>query len=645
VNLDELTPSPVTFTPYHKGHTSRNAATLPFVAWDGEGITPEGERRQNYVLFGNSLGYMVSGDKLTTAQCLNLIIDSARENPGAIHVGFSFSYDVEMILTDVPPSVMQILYRKGYCMYGGYRIEYKRGKWFQISRRVGEDKISARIWDVWGFFQCSFVDALRDNLPSISAEDLQRIEDGKAGRSQFGYSDLMSGRMIDYMRAELMYLVQMMTTLRTRLYDADLKIRQWHGPGAIASYAMKKNNMRDAMCLPPEPVNNAAQFAFFGGRFELFQIGYERNPVYAYDIRSAYPSGMALLPNLRTGSWRHFPDGVSQIARFGVYRIVYTNRVVNTVRPHPYPYRNNRHLISYPNIVQGWYWSPEAQMALSIPDARIVEAWVFEDDGTFPFSWIPEVYDRRAQWKREGNPSQMALKLLLNSMFGKTAQRVGWERTGTAPNWHQLEWAGYITSHARAKLFRAMIEAHAEDALLGVETDGIFTRSPLNLEIGEGLGQWESERYDGMIYLQSGFYHKRAGEKWVNKYRGFDKASVNVEDSVRALAQWRPWENSGVLSGTTTRFATMGTWLTSTTDRRNVWSTEARSLVLGGDGKRKHDPEHCRACIDRHSPLERMHDLVVSEPLGGNSVPHHLPWKATTQPNTYRQTISEDEHA
>jgi len=639
-----LTASPVKFTPYHKGHTSRNAAYLPFVAWDGEGITPEGEARQNYVLFGNSLGYMVSADRLSTAQCLRLIIDTAQENPGAIHVGFSFSYDVEMLLADVPPKVMQILYSKGYCMYSGYRIEYKKGKWFQITKRVDDAKVSARIWDVWGFFQCSFVAALKDNLPSISADDLARIEAGKAGRSQFTYSELASGEMIDYMKAELQYLVEMMTTLRTRLYDADLRIRQWHGPGAIASFAMKQNNMKKAMAEPPAEVNNAAQYAFAGGRFELFQIGYEREKVYAYDIRSAYPSGMALLPNLRTGTWRHYPNGTRKVARFGIYRIVYTNRVVNTVRPHPYYYRDNRHLISYPNIVQGWYWSPEAAMALSIPDAQILEAYVFEDDGTYPFDWVAEAYDRRAEWKRAGNPSQMALKLMLNSMFGKTAQRVGWERTGSAPTWHQLEWAGFITSHARAKLFRAMIEAHSKDALLGVETDGIFTRAPLDLDIGEGLGQWECEEYDGMIYLQSGFYHKQRGDSWVNKYRGFDKASVGVSDSISALTAWNPWESTGgLLVGTTTRFTTMGTWLTSSDNSRNVWSTSPRTLTLGGDGKRRHDSEHCRACADKISPMERMHDLIVSEPLGGNSVPHHLPWKATDTPNTYRDTISEDE--
>lgn len=640
MNLDDLTPSPRPFVPYHKGHTSRNAATLPFVAWDGEGITPENQRRQNFVLFGNSLGYAVRADRLPTLDCLALILTTAREHPNSIHVGFSFSYDAEMILADVPAKTMTILYRKGYVVYSGYRIEYKRGKWLQITKRVGDAKVSCRIWDVWAFFSTSFVQAVREYLPDY---DVTALAADKAGRGAFRYEEL-DDRIVPYWREELRLTVLLMNTLRERLYAAGLKIRQWHGPGAISSYSLRTRGMAAAMCKVPVEVSRASQFAFAGGRFELFQIGCERRKVYAYDIRSAYPAAMVSLPNLATGEWRRV-ERPGRIARFGVYRIAYTNRVVNSVRPHPFYYRSPQHLISYPNIVQGWYWSPEACLAASIPDAAILEGWEYDEDGSRPFAWIEDVYEQRAQWKREGNPSQVALKLLLNSMYGKMAQRVGWERTGDAPTWHQLEWAGYTTSHARARLFRAMLEAHSRDALLGVETDGIFTREPLDLDLGQGLGQWECDQYDEMIYLQSGFYHKHADGEWSSKYRGFDKGSVTVEDTLSVISQWKPWENDGIIHGTTTRFPTMGQWLSRNDDVRNVWTTEPRSLRLGGDGKRHHDPEHCRACEQRISPLDMPHDLIVSDPLGGNSTPHHLPWIPTDLPNDYRDNLRADEHA
>src|SRR5690606_12960194 len=102
-----------------------------------------------------------------------------------------------------------------------------------------------------------------------------------------------------------------------------------------------------------------------------------------------------------------------------------------------------RSAVHFPNVVEGWYWSPEANLAQYLGGyAEILEGWEFESDGTTPFEWVGDVYQTRAQWKQEGNPSQIALKLLMNSMYGKFAQRVGFKGS-SSPTWHQLEWAGW----------------------------------------------------------------------------------------------------------------------------------------------------------------------------------------------------------
>lgn len=633
----------VTFAPYHHGGTPRRRepAIHPFVAWDGEGITPDDERQQNYVLFGNSLGYKVVARKLGTTECLKIIIDTERENPDVIHVGFSFSYDVEMILCDLSPRHLNILRQKGFVLWHGYRVEYKRSKWFQVTKAVNGERYTARIWDVWGFFQCSFVKALKDNL-TLPTDELKRIEDGKAGRAQFAYDDLDSGMMVDYWQAELRYTVEMMNALRERLYAADLKIRQWHGPGAIASYAYRSYGMAKAMDREiPDSVNEAAQYAYAGGRFELFRVGHHPDKVYSYDIRSAYPSGIVQLPSLSEGKWEHNPaPRADSLARFGVYRIRFASPALLTSKPMPFFYRDPRYAIHFPNVVEGWYWTPEAEFCSMLGrDAEIIEGWEFDEDGTRPFAWVNDVYETRAQWKREGNASQMALKLLLNSLYGKMAQRIGWERTGEAPKWHQLEWAGYVTSFARAKIFRAMLQASSKRALIGVETDGIFSAAPLDLDLGPSLGQWEADEFDAMIYLQSGFYFKRNGDEWSAKYRGFDKGSVSHEDAMRVLREWEPWKGGkGILVGTTTRFSTMGTYINSdfADQLRNRWATAERKLSIGGDGKRIHRSNACPQCRDKISLADAMHTTTVSYPIGGFSTKHSLPWLHATDPNPYR---------
>lgn len=642
MNLADIVAEKSAFTPYHRGRTVRDPMDKHFIAWDGEGITPPGEKRQNYVLFGNSAGYKVMSTRLTTKECLSLIIDTELANKNAIHVGFAFSYDAEMILADLPLKSLSILRSRGNVYYGDYRIEFRPGKWFQVTDR--ESKVSARIWDVWGFFQSSFLAAVKE-YTSISAEEYERLAAGKGGRSTFTYDELES--IEKYWRLELSLTVDMMNDLRRRLFTAGYVISHWHGPAAIATKAFTMNGTRKVMDKNvSEEVNTAARYAYAGGRFELFQLGYHRGDVYAYDIRSAYPSAIRHLPNLATGEWRHV-DSPKRVARFGVYRISFANPQILTTAPQPFFYRDAQSAIHFPNVMQGWVWSPEAKIALSV-GATIHEGWEFDDDGSYPFSWVEDVYNTRAQWKREGNPSQMALKLLLNSLYGKMAQRVGWEKTGKAPTWHQYEWAGFVTSHARSQIYKAMLQAHSKGALLGVETDGIFSTAPLDLDVGSNLGQWECEQYEEMIYLQSGFYFKRTGkgwsstdnigglldnvkeDEWTAKYRGFDKGCVTVSDAMRALDEWKPWEEDshGVVQGKTTRFSTMGNYLRSTDpeSNRNVWHTDQRELRLGEQGKRVHRPEACRACRDKLTPYERTHDLTIHHPIGGLSFPRILPW-------------------
>lgn len=648
MNLAELEATEAReFKPYHKGHTSRDAAHLEFIAWDGEGITPEGQAKQNFVLFGNSKGFSTSSDRLSSLDCLNLIINTELEHSNAIHVGFAFSYDVEMILADVPIKQMSILRKKGYVMWKGFRIEYRKGKWFQVGKRVGSNKVSCRIWDVFSFFGTSFLVAIEEYLGSDLPE-LAPIKEGKDSRRTFTYPDVDSF-IIPYWKMELDLTVRLMQALRERLYGAGLKIRQWHGPGAIATYAMRDKHTALSMDKNiPTDVNNAAQYAYAGGRFELFKLGRERNGVYAYDIRSAYPSAITQLPNLSQGYWE-YQERPTRIARFGVYHIKFANKSFFTPRPMPYFYRDARHTIHFPNITEGWYWSPEAELATSLGnDATILEGWVFHDDGSRPFMWVEEVYEKRAEWKRNGNPSQIALKLLLNSMYGKFAQRVGWERAGGPPTWHQLEWAGYVTSHARAKLFRAMVEAFKTNDLIGVETDGIFSRRELPLQLGQSLGQWDCDYYEEMIYLQSGFYFKKQEGEWKAKYRGFDRGTITVNDAENALALWTPWdgESRGSLTGTTTRFATFGAYLQKSDPEsaRNVWETSPRTLTLGQDGKRIHRAIACKACADKISPNDCLHDLTVTYPVGGLSAKHVIPWLNNTE-NPFRSYIEREDHA
>jgi hypothetical protein len=248
--------------------------------------------------------------------------------------------------------------------------------------------------------------------------------------------------------------------------------------------------------------------------------------------------------------------------------------------------------------------------------ASVTEGWVLFSNDDYPFAWVEDLYDERKRRKASGDPSEKAFKLGLNSLYGKMAQRVGWNTGDSLPRFHQLEYAGWVTSWTRAKLFRAMELAGAQN-LIACETDAVFTLEPIHgLTVGPGLGEWDFTEHDWMTYLQSGTYWSNHG----SKYRGFDNGSISHESAMSWLhaGDWH-----APLVGRTTRFVGAGTGLGTPDHRR--WITDARELRPGRAGKRMHIPDGCRVCKRGGGSANSLHP-TFNRLLGGKSHPHKLPW-------------------
>lgn len=590
--------------------------TKQFIVWDGEGITPQNQLIQNYVLFGyyNGVNHdWIEGKELTTDQCLRLIIDAGRLHKNAIHVGFAFNYDVDMIMRDMPEDSFRFLRQRGYVRYKHYKIKHLPGKWFKIYNL--KSRIKVTIFDIWGFFQSSLISALKSTIADHpKMEFLPDIEKGKNRRGRFTYDEMPF--VTKYWKIENELCHALITRLREYLYAVGLRITSWHGPGAIASFGYRTNNIdaHKRNCGPD--VYTAARYAYAGGRFERFHIGRYRK-VYGYDINSAYPNAIARLPSLSEGEWIHNVKP-KKIVEFGVYRISLRGPAISS-KPAPLFHRDNSGNISYPWRLDGWYWSPEIKAIIrTMPESksvRIHESYEYIGWKTRPFEWVTKVYNQRKEMKANGAGAQMALKLFLNSLYGKMAQRAGWERTGTAPHWHQLEWAGWVTSYTRAMLYELMYQIPF-DKLIAVETDGIYTTATpdeLVIKIGDELGQWEMTYYDEMIYLQSGLYAKRQNKEWSLKYRGLDKDSVTIETFrthpglLRANKEWPK------LVGHTTRFIGYRNALFRGpfNTRHCAWETEPKEICCDEIGKRIHSPAICKACQMGKSAYAMAHDTII----------------------------------
>lgn len=598
----------------------------PFIAWDGEGEHLK-DTKGKYLLFGASTGDDISSPALRASECFALMIKVAQENPGCIHMAFAFNYDVSMIVESLPLRVKEKIAQGVPVWWKNYRIENLSRKWFKLHDKTTGTSIT--IYDVFTFFACSALQAWKEYLPE--EEDLAVVIQGKGSRSSFTYDDLPFLR--EYMHKELHLYVKLVEKLRFLLQQLDVKPRGWYGPGAVASAFLTQRGIKDHMNRGlPDEVIQASQHAYFGGRFEQFRAGLYNGTVWKSDIRSAYPHALRHVPSLSSGTWVHRTDLstlADNIIPFSLYRVQYIGAGnPDTLEFHqqisPLPYRDFRGLIHYPREVSGWYWGIELLSALkhsSQGEITILEAWEYRDNGERPFAFIEPLFRQRNKWKKERNPVQLAVKLCLNSLYGKLAQRVGWkEETGDPPTWHQLEWAGFATAYCRSMVYDAM--AYNPDSIIAVETDGIFSTEPLDLPDDNSLlGDWEVETYDGIAYVQSGVYVLcELGHLWRGrKMRGFSRGDFAVFDVLSSA------DSLSAISASTHRFAALKAYWND--KRHTQWIDNTHSIVWGGGGKRAHNDGLCRRCLKLDTAnRDGMHDCYITSG-GGQSEKHILPWR------------------
>ncbi len=475
-----------------------------FVAYDGEGW---GDK---YVLLANSEDeYISNPDGLNSRECLEFL--SSRFEKRVKRIFFSFSYDVNHIIKDFNDGQIELLLRGRSVDYEGFRVSYIPGKIFVVN--------GFRYYDVFSFFATSFINVVRKMLgPDRVTESL--IE-GKAGRGSFETWTI--DKIIKYNAEELELLIEIMDKLKMAFDEIGVRLTQWYGPGAVAKFWFKEHEV-----LPQEKHTRgsltALNSAYYGGRFEQVSLGKIKS-VYEYDIHSAYPSVMVEMPYFK--SWKRVKRGEFVDDPYSLWHISFDLRTsqqhvqmyANSPKTQsfmPLPVRSHDGRICFPMVGKGWYWYPEVKVMLDFfPDAKVTfhEGYRASAEGR-PFAWIQDLYNYRRSLKDSGNLAQYAIKVGLNSLYGKTAQRVG------RNPYFSLAWAGYITAVTRAKLARAGYDGGSEH-VLGFATDALFTDSRFKPSISDDLGDWEESHFASAIFFQSGVYRlTKEDESNEDRYRG-----------------------------------------------------------------------------------------------------------------------------
>jgi hypothetical protein len=462
-----------------------------FVALDGEGYDGR------YALLASRHGTIENPDGLRTTDCLRFLVSLAERNRESFFIGYGIGYDVNMMLVDVPDSVLVPLLTEDVneTKFEEYTLRYYPRKIFEVRHR----NVRFRWYDVLSFFGTSFVSALRRFIPGHPY--LEAIAAGKADRSAFSREKLPQIRA--YNEKEIEALENLMDVLRALFESQGIYLEKWHGPGAVASWLIDRKGYDIVADFPryrpaeiPRDLRNAWRCAFFGGRIENVLTGTLEH-VNSYDVNSAYPHSASLLPrHLPARAWKFRPTRRLLEHRLAVYHVVWS---VSAEVAGPFPFRSRGGLITFPLSGGGWYHAPEVAAALRVfsRGISIDSVWYQEEDTPSKMSVIlPSLYTTRQRLKREKNPAEYVLKLALNSVYGKFAQRKG------KPQFRCPAWAGFITAHTRATL----LEASRDHDVLAYATDSVFTRDVLEVPQSENLGHWKHDHYDRFTCIQNGFY-------------------------------------------------------------------------------------------------------------------------------------------
>ena len=556
------------------------------------------------------------------------------------------------------------------------------GNWKTDNKGRPEWKRHVIVWDVFTFFQKPFVGALKDyrcgqcqackSKPQKhclkapwNPGDLDRIAEMKLHRGAFDPSE--QDAIVQYCIDECRYLAFLVRDLLIQIEGFGLELSRFDGSGAIASAWMKANKIKNYLPIRTGDTNtdlipdfylsglpeSVAYCGYFGGRFEISEIGY-MGTLYGYDINSAYPAITVTLPCLAHGHFEHVTDYVP--GHVGVYLA----GSETSGKYAPFPFRTDD-TIDTPGMVKDaiyychggkrWIWSDANETHSELAIARkhfgkdaipIYDGWVWIPDGCDcePFASIPEMYRLRQQYVIEGNGVEKVIKLILNSLYGKTAQSIGWSinKTGEKkpPPFQCFIWAGLITSGCRAMILDAIMQPGAD--VVSIATDGILSRTPIpsiDAPKEKILGKWEATvNTDGYLF-QSGVYTYQTEKdgKLKRKYatRGFSAREIPAEQLIAAYQNGEDIVNA---NPTETRFIPMksgvlregaleyiGQWIPSIHD---VSFNHNRRLPVHGDitslddfGKFTRYSEPCIVPNERESapytPKQSWEDVMENQ--------------------------------
>ncbi|AJW71054.1 DNA polymerase [Nitrosopumilus adriaticus] len=423
---------------------------------------------------------------------------------------YNLAYDAEVILKLLDQELFRYnLSRKLEFHWNDFKLEYIPSKLLRIKK----GHHSVLFFDIAQFFGKSLAAAYEENIESLPEEYLS-LKTKRAEFSKWFYSHNKK-KIRNYCIQDCILTKKLAEHWISLFHNAfSFYPAKWPSSGYLAEKVLINNDVFfpkfDSI---PYSIQDLAFRSYFGGRFEMIKRGFVGKS-YLYDINSAYPYAISQLPDLDNGKWVK-RKSIHEKAKLGFFKIL-ADIPDDEIIP-PFAFRANQNILFPSGKFITYCTLAELQACRDDSQYRILEGYQFVPNNTIkPYcKFIESLYEKRIKLKNENNPLEKPFKIILNSIYGKTGQKVN----RIIGNLFNPVIFASITGHTRAQLYRFITENNLEKQTIAFATDSICVTKKLNIN-SKKLGEFS---FDGAandtFYLQNGFY--RFNGVW--KQRGFGK--------------------------------------------------------------------------------------------------------------------------
>lgn len=458
------------------------------------------------------------------------VLEWFRESELANSVIFCWNldFDVRAILGLIPRMILEELYLMGTLKLEECTLRYIPHKYF----RIKYEGRSYELYDLQQFHNMSLDEASKRYLMEGKTDiDAERIQNDAE------YREENATEILEYCIWDCRITQRLGERFKLLLIRVGLTPRRYFSTGYLAEKYFVKHSRIPMIHF--KRVQEFAYYSYAGGRFEVFKRGYFED-VYKYDIHSAYPAITAELPDIDRGVWRQSvkmdPDSV---LAFSLVRVRVPHNYIE-----PLHYRD-KYRVLFPSAGNHYRVITKCEYELieefNLAQLTPIRTWNFyPDTERKPFGIIKGIYKKRVAMKEAGDPLELVLKLIMNSIYGKTIQITMMKEP--APHYATGNlflpcYASEITAQTRVNLVRTCLENDLDP--IAFFTDAILTTDKFN-GVSNVLGGWGLEKRGECVLLGSGVYGFRDVKGESTKLRGFrTRRDISLFDLLEANATKR----------------------------------------------------------------------------------------------------------